>query len=83
MLFYSKRATEKGVLLKTHFKKLALSLTYRRHSTLIVPLFLEIVSGSKPGFEFKLNRRLKTIASFAPIPLHRFCSSAFPDFLAD
>lgn len=56
MLFCPKRTTEKGVLLKNSLQKLAKWLCRQLTSdefASIVPLFQEILFGSRTGFEFK------------------------------
>ncbi len=67
MLFCPKRATEKGVVLKNSLQKLAKwlcrQLTFGEFAS-IVPLFLEILSGSKTGFEFKTEPETENYRKF-------------------
>lgn len=67
MLFCRKHPTEKGVLLKNSLQKLAKwlcrQLTADEFAS-IVPLFLEILSGSKTGFEFKPEPKTENYRKF-------------------
>jgi len=67
MLFCRKHVTKRGILLKNSLEKLAKwlcrQLTADEFAS-IVPLFLEILSGSKTGFEFKPEPKTENYRKF-------------------